>query len=89
MSTIKPSDYGVWTRRNYPSLTEYERSLLCGRLSGMQASCATLLALATNARLRAVVLDAWISERALSLPVGRLTVDTTQEALTERLSRQE
>ncbi len=61
MSIIKPSDYGVWTRRNCPNLTVQQREKLCIILSEMNASCAHLLELATNERLHDVTLLAAMS----------------------------
>lgn len=89
MSTTKPSDYGVWTRKNLPNLTEPQREKLCERLSAMHASCAHLLALATNERLRDVALGVATSERPSSRPVQRSIAPDTREAIIEKLSRLE
>lgn len=89
MSIIKPSDYGVWTRRNCPNLTDQQRAQLCIILSEMRASCVHLLELATNERLHDVTLRAAMSERRSSNQEQRSIAPTTRKAITAKLSRLE
>ncbi len=89
MSTIKPSDYRVWTRKNCQNLTEQQREKICERLSVMHASCAHLLELATNERLQSVALEAAMLERRSSRPEPRSIAPDIREAAIEKLSRLE
>jgi hypothetical protein len=89
MSTTRQYDYGVWTRRNCPSLTALEQDQLCKILSVMQPSCVQLLELATSDRLHAAVLAGQMLGRSSSRPVPRSIAPATQAAIIERLSRLE
>jgi hypothetical protein len=78
MSTIKPYDYGAWTRKNLPSLTEPEQNLLSAILSVGRPSRAFLLEMqATPEASAAAISEALSSIKASYRPGTRLIAGDT------------
>jgi hypothetical protein len=78
MSTIKPYDYGAWTRKNLPSLTVAEQNLLSAILSVGRPSHAFLLEIQATPEASAVAISATLSSiKASYRPGTRLTAGST------------